>query len=261
MNKNQIIAAIGITAFCITIIVSVVVLLNTPIYIKNLGSSVEQNGIIVNTINVSGDGKVTVKPDMATINFSISELASTSELALDNANAKINELTSILKNNGVQENDIQTTQFNIYPEYDYSRLNEPIIKGQRATIGVTAKIKGIDITALKVTKVIDEASKIDKIQMGSIYFDLENKESSYNKARELAFNKAKQKAEDLARLSGVSLLTPVSITDLSSSIANPSPVPFFQKADALSSASNNSTSLSTGELELSISLNVVFGIE
>jgi len=258
-SKNQIIALGGISALVVTVIVLAVVFLNTPIYTRNLGTSVEQNGAIVNTITVAGDGKVTVTPDMATVTFTISEIADSSAKALENANVKMNQINEILKSNGVENSDIKTSQFSIHPEYDYSRIGgTPIVTGQRATMGVTVNIKGLDVKASKATKIIDEVSKVDDIQLGSIYFDVENKEEAYNQARELAFNKAKQKATDLAGLSGVKLLKPVSISDYSVNTSNPGPSPFMT---ASVEDSTKSTSLSTGELELSINLNVIFGIE
>lgn len=258
-SKNQIIAVGGIVCVVITVVAVALIMLNTPIYIRNMGTSVEQNGAIVNTITVAGDGKVTVQPDMATITFTVSELADTSEQALANANVKINQVTDILKNNGVAQSDIKTSQFSIYPEYDYSISGNSTIKGQRASIGVTVDIKGIDATASKATKIIDEVAKIDKIQLGSISFDLENKEAAFSKAREAAYNKAKQKAEDLARLSGVKLLKPVSVTDYSNDVSSPAPIAL--NATASVAEGSKSTSLSTGDLELSISVNVIFGIE
>lgn len=257
-TKNQVIAVTAIIALVVTVIALALIFLNTPIYIKSLGNSLEQNGALVNTVTVAGDGKVTVKPDMATITLSVSELADTSAQALQNANVKMNQVSDILKSNGVADNDIKTSQFSIYPEYDYSS-GTAVVKGQRATISLSVDIKGLDAQATKATKIIDQVSGIDKIQLGSISFDLENKEQAYNQARELAFNKAKQKAEDLAKLSGVTLLKPVSITDLSTNVSSPTPIGLLNASAA--SADSVKTSISSGDLDLSISLNVVFGID
>lgn len=259
LTKSQLIAVFGIFAAVLTVVALAVILLNTPIYIRNMGTSVEQNGAIVNTITVAGDGRVTVTPDMATITFTVSEIADTSAIALQQVNERMNQVLGILKANSIEDKDIQTSQFNIYPEYDYSVNGGSKIKGQRASIGVTVKIKALDEKASKATKIIDEVSVVEKVQMGSISFDLENKEEAYNQARELAYNKAKQKADELSRLSGVRLLKPVSITDYSVNTGVVAPVTY--NAEGSSFDSVKSTSLSTGELELSINLNVIFGIE
>jgi uncharacterized protein len=200
---------------------------------------------------------------MAVIDFSISETAPTSQEALKNANDKMNQIVSIVTSKGVDSNDIQTTQFNVYPDYDYS-TNTPVIKDQRATLGVEVKIKKLDATAAKATDVVDSVSKINNIQIGQINFDIEDKTAFYTQARSLAFSKAKQKAQELANNAGVKLLTPVSISDVS---VTPTPIVYQPMAvnSAIGKASgtsdSSSSNVSTGELELTANINVIFGID
>lgn len=262
LSKNQLIAITFLITSWLGICILSIVLLNTPIYIKNLGNTLEQNGNFVNSISVSGNGKVIVQPDMATISLSVSELANTSQDALSKANEKINAITEIVLQNQVNSSDIKTTQFNISAEYDYSTFSQtPKLKGQRATIGISVDIKNIDSKAAKATKIIDELSTIDTIQIGSIYFDLEDKQSAYLKAREIAFKEAEAKAQQLARLSNVRLLKPVSINDSSSSFVVQRDIMPLSSLEAPALQDKSTTIISPGEMELSISLNVLFGIE
>lgn len=78
---------------------------------------------ITNTISVVGEGKASVAPDMLVINVSISELASTTELAQKQADDKITKLKVILKAADIADKDIKTTNVNSYPEYDWSNAN------------------------------------------------------------------------------------------------------------------------------------------
>src|SRR5258708_34626208 len=119
-NKNQLTALFITIILAVVIVGSVLILSNTNFYIKNLGSSSVQNGQLVNTISVSGEGIVFAKPDMAELTISASEAASTSEEALQNTDTKINQVISILQNEGIDPKDIQTSQFSVYPGYDYS---------------------------------------------------------------------------------------------------------------------------------------------
>lgn len=253
-NKNFFVQAIFLVGF----LSGVFLILNKDIYIKNLGTSLEQNGVVVNSISVSGEAKVYVKPDMASITFSISELADNSKNALEKTNTKINQIIQILTSQGIDSKDIQTSQLSINPEYDYL-VDRSVLKGQRATVSLSVKIKGIDNSATKASTVIDEVAKVENVQIGSIIFDLENKDSAIKDARAKAFEKAKVKATELSSLSSVNLLDPVSIVDNSSSIES-TPI-LYSARSALAADSASGTSLSSGELAVSVSLQVIFGID
>jgi len=260
---NKLTGIIAVLAVCATVLGSAYMISNRNFYIKNIGgSSTLQNDKQLNTISANGDGKVFAKPDMASFSVGVSETASTSAAALDKANAKINEATAMLLKDGINKDDIQTSNYNLYTDYDYNNGYRKII-GQRADIRLNVKIKSIDEKASKVTKAIDDLSKIDKIEIGSISFDIENKKSFYTKARELAFAKAKQKAEELARLGEVKLLKPVSIADQTYDYAyapQPQSNVAWEKA-AGSGNTANSADLSTGQLEINLSLQVIWAIE
>jgi len=252
-NKN-----FPLIAICGTIIISLFLFSRTGIFIKQTGT-VESGGKISNTISVSGDGKVYAKPDMAEISLSFNELAPTSREALDKVNQKIDEAIKVAKNNGIPDNDISTTGLNVYAEYDYSNSLRRIV-GQRASQSLSVKIKKLDSKATKAAKLIDELSAINNVQLGGISFDIEDKTKFYSQARELAFNKAKQKAGELAKLSDVKLSKPVSITDSTYDI---SPRPYYSNTAELkmTAASNDSSQVPTGEMSISTNLSILWGIE
>jgi len=244
----------------LALILSAFLISRTGIYIKNTGG-VESNGKISNTISVNGDGKVFAKPDMVQVNIAFQETAPTSKAALDKVNERMDSAVKILKNNNISESDIATGNLNIYTEYDYSNSSRRII-GQRASQSLEIKIKKIDNKATKATKIIDELSSIDNLQINGISFDIEDKTEFFSKARELAFNKAKQKAEELAKLSKVKLVKPISISD---STYDVSPVNYTTNVAQLKSLSSgaiaNDTQISTGEMGISANLSILWGIE
>ncbi len=254
-NKN-----LPLIITCLTIFITGLVISRTGIYIKNTGG-VESNGKISNTISVTGDGKINAKPDMAQVTVGFQETASTSREALDRVSQKINQVTKILKDNGISDKDITTSNLNVYTEYDYSNTSRRII-GQRASETLEVKIKNLDDKATKASKIIDEVSAINNIQINGIYFDIEDKTKLFSQARELAFNKAKQKADELAKLSGVKLAKPVSISDNTYDV---SPRPYVSnvayKSVALESAGSAAPDIATGEMSISINLSILWGIE
>lgn len=260
MNRRDTILTGGIVvAVCFTVLVSTLILANGNFYIKNLGTSLEQDGKILNSISVEGEGKVYVKPDTAIFTASVSETATTSSEALQNTNKKIATIVGALIALGIKPEDIQTSQLNISTEYDYLQSSRKLI-GQTATISLTVKVRNIGEDASKAAQAIDEVSKVQNVTIGYITFDLEDKASAFTQARELAFSKAKQKAEDLAGNSGVKLLSPVSIIENSPS--DITPLVYTNVAEGAPAAvDSKSTSLQSGQLELTINVEVVFGID
>lgn len=241
------------------LILSALIFSRTGIYIKNTGG-VESNGKISNSISVTGDGKVSAKPDMVQITVGFQELAPTSRAALDKVSDKVESAMKILKDNGIPDSDITTSNINVYTEYDYSNNVRRII-GQRASESLSIKVKKIDAKATKPAKIIDELSSIDNLQMNGIYFDIEDKTKFFTQARELAFKKAEQKATELAKLSGVKLMKPISISDNTYDV---SPRPYVSNvAEMKTMAMNQSadTQISTGEMGISTNLSILWGIE
>lgn len=246
---------------CLTIIVSLVLFSKTGIYIKSIGG-VESGGQISNSISVTGDGKISAKPDMVQINIGFQELGSTSRQALDKVNEKIASAIQILKANGIPDSDITTDNFNVYTEYDYSNNSRRII-GQRASQTLSVKVKKIDDKATKAAKIIDELSVVDNVQMNGIVFDIEDKTQLFTQARELAFKKAQQKAEELAKLSGVKLLKPLSISDTTYDV---SPQPRYSNVAQMKTAApmNDSaglTEIASGEMSVSSNLTILWSID
>lgn len=249
-----------------TIVIALAVILSaffisrTGVSIKNTGG-VESNGQISNAITVSGDGQVFAKPNMVQINVGFQETAQTSKEALDKVNNKVDEAMKVLKNNSIPDTDITTNNISVNTEYDYSTSTRRVI-GQRASQSLTIKVKKIDSKAVKAVKIIDELSAINNLQMNGISFDIEDKSEFFSKARELAFNKAKQKAQELADLSKVKLTKPISISD---STFDVSPLPMATNVAQFKSLSagsvTNDTQISTGEMNINANLSIVWGVE
>mgnify|MGYP001809749384 CR=1 FL=1 len=254
-NKN----ILPVIIISIAIILSAFFISKTGIYIKNTGGA-ESGGKISNTISVDGNGKVSARPDMVQLNIAFSETATTSKAALDKVNQKIDSALKVLKDNGIIDSDITTNNLSVYAEYDYNSQTRKII-GQRASQNLEVKIKKIDAKATKATKIIDELSLIDGLQINNISFDIEDKTEFFTRARELAFNKAKQKAEELAKLSKVKLTKPISITDSTYDIT---PMAYSNEIQytAMSASSPSSESqISTGEMNVTANISILWGIE
>lgn len=162
-----------------------------------------QDCCATNTISVNGNGKTTGTPDIATFTVGITELKPKSKDAAAAAAAKTNQILAILAKNGVNKNDIQTSQLFINPSYDYPNGTQ-VFKGQEATQTVSVKIRNIGNGSV-IGKIIDDLTPINGIQISGIRFDIEKKTTLLRDARKNAFADANIKAAELASLSGKNL--------------------------------------------------------
>jgi len=205
-------------------------------------------------ISVSGEGRVSVAPDMALLDIGVSAKEDTVAAANSAAQAAMDRLLSSLKSDGIVEKDIQTSQFSINPEYDY-QFSEPKLTGYRVTHMLQVKVRDID----QAGKVIDDGVEAagDLVRVNSIGLTVEDPSALASQARELAMADAKAKAQELARLADVELGKPISISESS---YTPSP-PVYYAADRLAAApAAEQTSISGGELEVVVSVQIIYGI-
>jgi len=72
-----------------------------------------------NTITVSGEGEVFAVPDTATFSVTIQEEAKEVKDAQEVATKKSNDIIAYLKDEGIEEKDIKTADYSVYPQYDY----------------------------------------------------------------------------------------------------------------------------------------------
>jgi len=206
--------------------------------------------------SVSGEGRASAAPDMAVLGLGVSAKAATVKAANSQVQEAMSDLLDSLEDNGVQEKDIQTSQFSIYPEYDY-RNDEQILTGYRVSHMVQAKVRDID----KVGEVIDDAVKAggDLLQVQSISFTIDDTTALRSEAREEAMTDAQAKADELATLAGVSLGNPTYITE---SISTPYyPQPYLDRGIGLAMEEASVTEISAGELEVVVNVYITYAIE
>ena len=228
---------------------------NTGISIKNTGTV---GNMVQNSISVSGEGKVTATPDIVRIQAGVSVLGKTTKEAQEATNQKITKILEILKKNNISENNIQTANLTFSEEYDWSEKERKVI-GQRVRQSLNIKIPEISENPKRITDILDEMGTIDGLELDSVTFDIEDKKELYTKARAEAFAKAQQKAEELANLSGVKLLKPITITE-SNDVYFPPVYQNYARAD-LATESAGGSSVPAGELEITENLNIIFGIQ
>ncbi|MEE8369285.1 MAG: SIMPL domain-containing protein [Dehalococcoidia bacterium] len=205
-------------------------------------------------ISVSGTGSVTADADTALLSMGVSVQADTAREARDRAATAMSDLLDSVRGNGVDADDIKTTQFSISPRFDYSRSGEPRIIGYWVNNSVSVKVRDLD----SLSAVIDDAVEAvgDPIRINRISFTVDDRAAFISEARAGAMAAAQSKAQELATLGGVTLGKPIAISE--SSGGGVPPV-FFGAARA--EDAGVATPIEPGQLEITVSVHVVYAIE
>ncbi len=167
-----------------------------------IGKNITSPGTIV----VSGKGELNVKPDIATVSFSVMEENLDVSKASDAVNKKIAAIVAALKADGIADKDIKTTDYNVYPRYDYisttnSYGGRQVLVGYDVTQGIEIKIR--DLT--KSGKIIAELSSLGATNVSGLTFTSDNSDDLVRQARDMAIADARDQAQKLARALGVEL--------------------------------------------------------
>lgn len=163
-----------------------------------------------NRITVSGTGKVYVKPDLALTSFSVITEAKTVAEALSQNTEQMNQIISSVKEQGVEDKDLKTTDFNIYPRYEWEEQSKipPYPSGKRVLVGYEVRqslqVKIRELT--KIGEIIQGATDSGANQVGNLQFTVDDQDELKNQAREEAIKQAKEKAKELASQLGIKLV-------------------------------------------------------
>jgi uncharacterized protein YggE len=209
------------------------------------------------SIHVNGSGSVTGEPDIATLNLGVSVEKETVEEAREEAASAMTAVIDSLKANDIAENDIQTENFSIYPQYDYTDEGR-VLRGYRVNNSVRTKVRELET----LSDIIDDATGAggDIVVVNSIQFMIEDPTPLQAQARALAVKNAEAKAQTLAEASGVTLGKPITITETSRA-AGP-PIAYAESAEfAADDGARSSTPIQAGELTVTINITVVYEIE
>lgn len=146
------------------------------------------------TITVVGKSGMEATPDVAKVSLGVSSRAATPSIAREENTAAINATLAALAEMGIEEKDIQTTNMNMWNNYD-SNGN---LTGYRMSTDLTVYVR--DIT--KAGDVVDAAIAAGANELNGVSYLLSNEDEMYNTALADAIALARTKAEVLAEAAG-----------------------------------------------------------
>jgi uncharacterized protein YggE len=205
------------------------------------------------TVSFDGTGKVVGSPDIAKVELGMTTQSRDVQTALKENNQKMNDLNAELKKLGIAASDIQTSRFNVYPNYDYANSKQTII-GYTADQGVSVKIRKLDA----VSSILDAAGRIGANQVSGLNFTIDNPKELESAAREKAIAAAMEKAAVLEKQLGIDLTRVVNFSESSS--GNPMPYYSYDKT-GMGGAIPSAPSIETGSQDIVSNVTLTFEIK
>jgi uncharacterized protein len=222
------------------------------------GSSAQQgtdvstaSGSLIDTIVVTGNGKVMTLPDEASIQVSVENDGTTAAEALDANSVDTQKVLDRLKAEGIADDKIETTGVVVYPNRYYdSNTGEEKTTGYRATNTVT-------VTFTDLTIIGDIYAAMTEAGADSIYgptWQLSDNNQAITTALTKAIANARMKAEAIAADQGVQLGDAIIISESSASQV----YPLYEAAAAGMDSSVKSPPISPQNLEVDASVTVTY---
>jgi uncharacterized protein YggE len=201
---------------------------------------------IQRTISVTGAGRATAVADLLLLDLAVETQAVTVSEALTENNKQATAVLSALKDHGIQERDIQTTQLSINQETD--NASPPKIIGFRVRNSLSVRLRDLQRAGVVIDAAVQAGG--DATRIDNISFSFTDPSSLLVEARKRAVADAKDRAQQLTDGLGVALGNVISISESDSSGR---PIREF-------AAFTVDTPILPGESEVSLQITVSFEI-
>lgn len=203
--------------------------------------------------SLSAEGEISLVPDIAVLQMGVSAQAPTAAEAVRLNRERMTAALTALKAAGVAAKDIQTSGFNLGPQYAYEPNKPPRLTGYAASNSVTATVREIG----RAGAVIDSVTASGANQINGISFDIADRRKAENDARRAAVKALQDKAELYAAATGLHVVRLASLSE--GSDAAPQPVRVY--AMARMSAEAVATPVEPGELKVRMVVNGIYELD
>jgi uncharacterized protein YggE len=198
-------------------------------------------------VTVVGSGQVQGVPDTLNADVAIEVVAPDVTAAMNQTNERQQAVIDALNKSGIDSKDISTTGVSLQPQYG----DNSAITGYRAGNSIGVKIRKLDTASGALTAIVDAGGNATRIN--SVSFSIEDDSTLVDDARARAFEDAKNRAQQYAKLSGLSLGKVISISEAAGGgPPPPSPVPMPRGAMA------DAVPLSPGQQTIGFSVTAVW---
>ena len=210
------------------------------------------SGLRPPSITVAGTGESHGKPDFAQVQVGVVTEAPTAAEALKKNNEAMSQLIVMIRKRGIEDRDLQTTQFNVSPRYKYDKNQQepPKIAGYQVTNEVRVKVRNL----LALGAFLDETVSLGANQVRGISFGVAEPAQLMDEARRKAIADAQHRARVYAEAAGLKLGKPIRIDEQAGGRPGPYPVARMEAAAA------SAVPVAPGEQTFSVTVTVSYAI-
>jgi len=198
-------------------------------------------------VAVAGHGEVKGRPDTATVQIGVESEAATAKEALAQNTAQAQAIQQKLKDLGVAEKDLQTTNFGVNPTYGNDGRQ---ITGYHVSNSVAVTIRNLDQAGALIDQVVQAGAN----SIYGISFSVEDPQKLLEQARQQAMANAKARATQLASAGGAAIGDVLVISENANA---PVPLPMAARAEA---AQDAAVPVQPGEQSFSVDVQVTYGL-
>lgn len=205
----------------------------------------------VRTLSVSGSGEALLAPDIAYIYVGVHTENATAATAVEENTSQTQALIQAIRDFGIDEKDIRTTNFSIYPMDRYDPATG-LPSGEKVyAVDNTVYVTVRDLT--KLGDLLDTAVQAGANNINSVQFDVADKDEALREARANAVKDAEAEAQSLAQAAGLSL------GEIQSISFSEQPYPIFDgKGGGGAVAEQAAVPIQPGQLTFTVSVNVTY---
>lgn len=203
-------------------------------------------------VELSVNEVVRSAPDVAQVGAGVTTRAATAREALTQNSQAMDRIVARLRQLGIAGEDIQTSNFNLSPQYDYNQQSgEQVFRGYNVSNQVQVKLRDLPRAGEILDALVDAGAN-------TIYgpnFMLEDDEAAKAEARAQAFARGRRMAEDYARVAGYSS---VRLLEISESVQNHGPMPQPMMARAAMDSGESAPPIEPGQVGTGVSITVKY---
>lgn len=195
-------------------------------------------------------------PDVARISAGVQNQAPTAREAVRQNAEAMDRLVKRIKALGIPAKDIQTSNFNLNPQYRYDRQNEQqVFTGYQVNNQVSVELRDLD----RAGETLDALIEAGANNVNGPYFMLEDDGEVKAAARKQAFERGKAMARDYAQMAGYSSVRLIEVSESFQSIS-PTPPPMMAMR-VMNEAADASTPIEAGEVGTGVTISVKYTME
>jgi hypothetical protein len=196
------------------------VLLLALLLLPVAGAAAQESATPTDSLTVDGVGSVSAAPDMAHLRLGVALSGTDVTTVFDDVNTTVSDVINALVEAGIAREDLQTSGISIFQDQPFNQPGQPSAEAQfrvSNTLSVTLR----DVS--RVGELISLAVEAGANRVDSLEFGIADPTPLEDAAREEAVAQARDRAQKLADVLGVTLGDPIIVTETSGPVGGPFP--------------------------------------